>query len=130
MIVDLATQSEVHRSVETDVLIVGAGIAGLILANRLRHEKKRVTVLESGGLEQVDESHPLNRVVQLGDAYSGATHGRFRCLGGTSTRWGGALIPFLDNDLSARPYLDLPAFPVSMDAVRPYLDSVEQLFGI
>ena len=130
MITDLASQPNAHQTVETDVLIIGAGIAELILADRLRRNKKRVVVLESGALEQVGETHPLNRVVQLGDAYSGATRGRFRCLGGTSTRWGGALIPFLSSDLSDRPYLDLPAFPVSMDAIRPYLGALEKLFGI
>jgi choline dehydrogenase-like flavoprotein len=130
VIADLATQPNSHQAVDTDVLIIGAGIAGLVLADRLRRKKIRVAVLESGGLEQAEESHPLNRVVQLGDAYSGAISGRFRCLGGTSTRWGGALIPFLANDFSERPYLDLPAFPVGMDAIRPYLSEVEKLFGI
>jgi choline dehydrogenase-like flavoprotein len=129
LITDLATQPEAHQTAEADVLIIGAGIAGLILANRLRRNKIRVAIMESGGL-QAEETHPLNRVVQLGDAYSGATQGRFRCLGGTSTRWGGALSPFLENDLSERPYLDLPAFPVGMDIIRPYLGAVEELFGI
>src|SRR5579863_4870131 len=95
---DLASQLEARRDVETDVAIVGAGIAGLLLATRLRRHGLRVTVLESGGFEQNGETHPLNRVVQTGDAYSGATRGRFRCLGGTSTRWGGALLPYLTND--------------------------------
>jgi choline dehydrogenase-like flavoprotein len=120
VITDLATQPNAHQTVETDVLIIGAGIAGLVLADRLRRKKTRVVVLESGGLEQAGDTHPLNRVVQLGDAYAG----------GTSTRWGGALIPFLENDLSDRPYLDLPAFPAGMDTIRPYLGAVEELFGI
>jgi GMC oxidoreductase/FAD binding domain len=130
VITDLATQPDVHQKIETDVLVIGAGVAGLILANRLRQKNKRVVVLESGAAKQTEETHPLNRIVQLGEAYSGATRGRFRCLGGTSTRWGGALIPFLPNDLSARPYVGLPASPVSVDALRPYLHAVEELFGV
>ena len=130
MIVDLATQQGVSRDLETDVLIIGAGIAGLILAARLRDRNIRVVVLESGGREQAGETHPLNRVVQLGDAYSGATQGRFRCLGGTSTRWGGALIPFTKHDLDARPYLGLPVFPVEIEDLRRYLAQVEALFGL
>src|SRR5580704_9439507 len=86
--------------------------------------------MESGGREQATETHPLNHVIQLGDAYSGAAYGRFRCLGGTSTRWGGALIPFVEHDLRARPYLGLSAFPVGMEAIRPYLVEVESLFGL
>lgn len=128
MLVDLAEQTETRRSIEADVLIVGAGIAGLVLATRLR--KMKVVVLESGAREQAAEIHPLNRVVQLGDKYCGASEGRFRCLGGTSTRWGGALIPFIDHDLSPRPYIGLQGFPIELKEIRPYLAKVEELFGL
>jgi choline dehydrogenase-like flavoprotein len=129
MIVDLAVH---HRSLilATSVLIVGAGIAGLLLAAKLRQYGVRVVVLESGGREQKEETHPLNRIVTAGDQYHGALHGRFRCLGGTSTRWGGALIPFLAEDLCARPHIGLPAWVVNIDAVEPYLVEIEKLFGV
>jgi choline dehydrogenase-like flavoprotein len=130
LIVDLAAGHAEKQSRETDVLILGAGVAGLVLASRLRSMKIRVTVLESGGREQTADTHPLNRAVQLGDAYSGATRGRFRCLGGTSTRWGGALIPFAAGDLAARPHLGLEGFPIGVDAVLPYLAEVERLFQV
>jgi choline dehydrogenase-like flavoprotein len=129
MIIDLA-QNNAAAALDTDVLIIGGGIAGLLLATRLRNNRIRVTLFESGGREQRDEVHPLNRVVLLADKYKGATHGRFRCLGGTSTRWGGALIPFLEQDLSARPYLGLPAWPITLQALRPYLTDLEKLFGV
>jgi len=129
MIVDLARQ-DTDRSLASEVLVVGGGIAGLLLANKLREYRIRVVVLESGAREQAEEVHPLNRVVQLGNQYRGATHGRFRCLGGTSTRWGGALIAFLDQDLGPRPHLGLPAWPIGMEAVRPYVTYVESQFGV
>jgi choline dehydrogenase-like flavoprotein len=130
LITDLATQPNTHRTAETDVLIVGAGIAGLVLAANLRRRKVRVIIMESGGLEQDAEVHPLNRTVQLGENYYGGDRGRFRCLGGTSTRWGGALLPFQQSDLSARPYLDLPAFPVPKDELLAYLGALERDFGV
>ena len=130
MIVDLANQAIDHRNIETDVLIVGAGIAGLVLADRLRRKNVRVTILESGGRDPSTDGDPLNQVIQLGDPYTGATQGRSRCLGGTSTMWGGALLPFLTNDLAARPYLGLPAFPVRMEELAPYLPEVDKLFGL
>jgi choline dehydrogenase-like flavoprotein len=81
-------------------------------------------------LEQREETHPLNEVVQLGSNYRGATNGRFRCLGGTSTRWGGALLPFLPEDLLARPQVDLEAWPVSLTELAPFLAQIEALFGL
>ena len=129
MIIDLA-ERDVDTSLVTDVLVIGAGIAGLLLADRLRHLGVRVAVIESGGREQVEETHPSNQVVLLGDRYKGATHGRFRCIGGTSTRWGGALLPFREEDLAARPHIGFPAWPVGMGTVRPYLADIEALFGV
>ena len=129
MIRDLASE-ERDVYLTTDVLVVGGGIAGLLLATKLRDHKCQTVVIESGGREQREETHPLNRVIQLGNPYRGAMHGRFRCLGGTSTRWGGALIPFLPEDFFARSYLGVSAWPVGIDAVLPYLSEVEALFGV
>src|SRR5262245_53729731 len=129
MIIDLA-ERDTDTSVTTDVLIIGGGIAGLLLAAKLRDYRLRVAILESGGREQEEEIHPLNRVVFMADHYDGALRGRFRCLGGTSTRWGGALIPFLPEDLAARPYLGLAGWPIGIEVVEPYLSDIEALFGV
>ena len=129
MIIDLAAR-DADTSLATDVLIIGGGIAGLLLGAKLRDHGVRVVVFESGGHEQKEETHPLNRTVLLADQYRGALHGRFRCLGGTSTRWGGALIPFLAEDLAARPYLGLLAWPIGIEAVEPYLADIEAQFGV
>lgn len=122
MIRDLSTSGNVERF--ADVLVVGAGTAGLLIACELARRGKRVVCLESGAREQAEDTHELNAVEQLGQTYSGAEHGRFRCLGGTSTRWGGALIPFLAADMVQG------AWPVAWDDLAPYLTQLEQRFGL
>ena len=128
MIIDLA-KCESDNSCDVDVAIIGAGIAGLTLADRLRRNGLRVAVVESGGRDHEIDVHPLNQVVQAGDPYHGWAR-RSRCLGGTSTQWGGALIPYVNHDLQARPYLDLPGFPGDSIEVGSYLPEVEKLFGV
>ena len=122
MIRDLLGTGE--HALSADVLIVGAGTAGLVMATRLAARGKKVVCLESGGREQASDNHELNEVEQVGAPYSGAEHGRFRCLGGSSTRWGGALIPFQAADLTAGHW------PLDWDVLSPYLEQVERLFGL
>lgn len=106
-----------------DVAIVGAGIAGLIMAARLADAGLKVAVLEAGARKQEGEEHALNEVVFKASVYHGASAGRFRCLGGTSTRWGGALLPFLGGDHDHR-------WPVGEAELAPYVKEAEAVFGL
>lgn len=122
MIHDLVGQGDLSRS--CDVLVIGGGTAGLVIANFLARSGVSTICLESGGLQQAEESHPLNEVVQTGTPYAGAERGRFRCLGGTSTRWGGALIPFAAADL------DAARWPLSMNDLAVWVQEVEKVFKL
>ena len=110
------------------VCIIGAGIAGLLLAWRLRAQGMRVIVLESGHKEKSEAVDALNAAIQLAQVYSGATLGRFRGLGGTSSQWGGQLIPMRPEDMAARPYVGIPAWPVQPQALMRHLIEIEKLF--
>lgn len=106
------------------ILIIGGGTAGLTMAEALCGRGLKVICLESGGTTQDGDTHPLNAVEQTGVAYAGAESGRFRCIGGTSTRWGGALIPFQPADMIGGNW------PVSAEELSPYVDRVEALFDL
>ena len=121
------TGEETDRTVEADILVIGGGIAGLLIATRAAERGKHVVILESGGEHQAEETHPLNEVVHLRSVYDGAASGRFRCIGGTSTRWGGAMIPFLKADLEQA---DERAWPLSHAELMAYRREVETLFGL
>lgn len=129
MIRDLHTSAAVGL-VQADVVVVGAGVAGLIVASRLARRGLRVVVLESGALRQQDETHPLNATEQVGQYYKGADVGRFRCLGGTSTRWGGALVPFREEDCRFHPSGWDAAWLGVDSEFRAYLDEAEALFAL
>lgn len=130
MIRDLAGLPGLVQELSSDVLVIGGGIAGLLAATRLSRAGRRVVVVESGGLRQLNETHPLNRVEQLGDVYAGAESGRFRCLGGTSTRWGGAMLPFQAADLTLNPSGWGIEWPIALNTLTRYQGDIERLFAV
>lgn len=115
---------------QADVIVVGAGLAGLFLADALAARGLHVLVLESGSETQEADTHPLNAVVQEGAHYMGAEHGRFRCLGGTSTRWGGALLPYLPEDLGPHPCRWHAGWGIGSEALNATLPVIEEAFGV
>lgn len=121
MIVDLAGSGE--RELDADFLVIGGGTVGLPVSLGLAADA-RVVCVESGGAVQDGDTHPLNEVIFRADNYKGASAGRFRCLGGASTRWGGALLPFQDADLSDA------GWPISSAELAPYVADVEALFSL
>ena len=84
---------------KTDVVIIGSGPSGLLIASILEKKGFKIIVLESGSFQSNSLTDKLNKVVCKKSPYSGATLGRTRCLGGTSTIWGGAMRPNLSADL-------------------------------
>jgi choline dehydrogenase-like flavoprotein len=121
MIATLRDDDRAERSV--DVLVIGAGPVGLVTAVTMAQRGLSVLCLESGGMQQDADEHPLNEVIHTGLHYDGAAHGRFRCLGGTSTRWGGAMIPLQHADVEHADW------PIAHDDIVRFLPDVEALSG-
>lgn len=123
-------QTSVEQPMQSQVIIVGAGLAGLFLADALASRGLHVIVLESGAETQETETHPLNFAELEGDRYMGAEHGRFRCLGGTSTRWGGALLPYLPGDLDPHPCGWHEGWGILPEEMDRTLAAAEVAFGV
>ncbi|HEV2630193.1 MAG TPA: GMC family oxidoreductase [Pseudolabrys sp.] len=130
MLLDLNITEAGKQTVSADVAVIGAGLAGLLLATQLAQTGLRVVVLESGARTQEEDRHALNEVVQAAQIYGGAEDGRFRCLGGTSTRWGGAMLPFESADLTAHPPGWDVDWPLQLQELSAYFDRVERLFAL
>jgi choline dehydrogenase-like flavoprotein len=129
MICDLNEQLSETHTIDAGVLIIGAGIAGLVTAVKLHERGVRSVVVESGGRVQESDSHALNRVEQTGQIYAGAEH-RFRCLGGTSSRWGGAMIPLLPEDMDIHTAGWAPPWHVPYERIMAQLPDIERKFGL
>jgi choline dehydrogenase-like flavoprotein len=108
-----------------DVVVIGGGTVGLPFSHWVSQNRRlQIACLESGRENDFPEIHPLNLAEHSESTYLGAAEGRFRCLGGTSTRWGGALIPYQAADLE---HSDWPMRP---EELNKYIAPVESLFSL
>ena len=129
MLIDLETSTG-ERSYSSDVCILGAGVAGLILATRLAAQGLKVDLLEAGGLSLEPRSQALYQAEMAGTQHTGASEGRFRIFGGSSTRWGGQLLPYTEDIF--RPARGMPSapWPIAPEAIQPYYPEVLRIMGL
>jgi len=78
---------------EVDLCIVGAGPAGITIANAFACTGYQVCLLESGGLTCEDESQRLLEGESVGEPGLHPAHSRLRAYGGSCRLWGAAACP-------------------------------------
>ena len=108
-----------------DVVIVGAGTAGLFLARELARRGRTVLLLEAGGATPTSAPNRQTSI-QLGRGHRGIFEGRAIGLGGTSTLWGGQLAEFdpADFDRAYAPW------PFGLDQLAPWYAHVHAALGV
>jgi choline dehydrogenase-like flavoprotein len=122
MEIDLATVEAPVEVVPSQVCVVGAGIAGLVLARKLALAGVDVVVLEAGGRSIEDAGQRLFAEAELkGQPHVGTTEGRFRVFGGTSLRWGGQVLSMSR---------DAEAWVVGAEELRPFVAEAEGLLAV
>jgi choline dehydrogenase-like flavoprotein len=114
---------------ESDVCIIGAGIAGLILARKMAARGKVVHLLEAGGVEEEPRSQELYRGEMMGTFHRGTTEGRFRTFGGSSTHWAAQLLPYPDEVFEARQAVDRVGWPISGADLAGYYPEIHEIMG-
>ena len=92
-------ESNSSQAIQANICIIGAGAAGLYLASELAKQSLDVVIIEAGPISALSTSKiGFDPIFELDD-YPAATLGRYFGLGGSTTRWGGALIPHSFHDL-------------------------------
>jgi choline dehydrogenase-like flavoprotein len=123
-------QSQAKKSFHSTVCIVGGGIAGLILATRLADRGIDVHLLEAGGLEFEQRSQDLYKSEMSAGNHRGSNEGRFRTFGGSSTQWGGQLLPFTPDIFDPPPGSPSIAWPIQESDLAPYYSDVQTILGV
>lgn len=112
---------EPHR-IDTDVAVVGAGPAGIIVALELARAGHRVTLVESGGSRADAWAQALGDTVGGDSRHVEMSLATRRQLGGASNMWGGRCVPFDPVDFESRPVAGDASWPLSYGEVSPYFE--------
>jgi choline dehydrogenase-like flavoprotein len=117
MIVDLTQERRTDLG-PYDVCIIGAGPAGLVLAAELSDAGMSICVIESGGKQKQTSADELRALDYEGIRIKECS--RERIVGGASSTWSGLSAPLDPVDMSDRPFLEVPGWPISYRDLTPY----------
>lgn len=129
MIRDLA-EGGVEPRLDSSVCVVGAGAVGLSLATALARKGVDVVLLEGGGSAFEGRSQALQRGESIGHPFSSIDMGRYRILGGTTTLWGGQVLPFDGFVTSERPWLGHGRWPIPVEELQRYFRRAYSHIGL
>ena len=112
---------DIGGKLEADVTIIGAGAAGITLANALERQRRNVVLLESG----FETSDPIAQSLYAGRISGWATEpldiSRLRMFGGSTNHWAGWCRPLERIDFET-----YDGWPFEFEALEPhYQDAAE-----
>jgi len=126
MFIDCHALPDGHR-IEADLVIIGAGPAGITLARELDGSGIRVALLEAGGMQPSRESQELYDGDIVGWPVADLRIVRLRYFGGTSNHWTGFCGPYQRIDFEARKGIPYGEWPVSKDDLDPYYERAQAI---
>jgi choline dehydrogenase-like flavoprotein len=138
MIIDSRTLTH-NTTIETDICIVGAGVAGITLAHEFIGKKLRVVLLESGDLEPDRMTQSLYWGQNVGQKYYQLDTARARFFGGSSNCWhiplgngqlGVRLRPLDSFDFEVRDWIPYSGWPFNKKHLDPFYQRAQEICKI
>lgn len=114
------TTSDKDIRFEADIVIVGAGAAGITLARKLKPTGASILLVESGGADYNKAVQDLYNGQNTGEDYYDLRESRLRFFGGTTAIWGGRCAQLDEIDFEKRSWVDHSGWPVSKNDLAPY----------
>ncbi|MXO60741.1 hypothetical protein GRI89_14455 [Altererythrobacter salegens] len=114
-----------------DIVVIGAGAAGIAIAREFAGRSERVIVLEAGDADFDEQYQDFTKGSASGAPYFALHESRYRMLGGSTFRWGARTAPFKPHDFSERPWIDkTKGWPIPLDEITPFYDRVFQMVAV
>ncbi len=128
LILDLESP-DAPDSFDADLCIIGAGPAGLTVAQELAGLPCSVLLLESGGIDHEPETQALCAGEITGIGYSlDAT--RLRRFGGTTNHWEGRSLPLSPIDFESRNWVPLSGWPFPSTELDRYYERAHPMLAL
>jgi len=106
---------------DADIVIIGAGAAGITIARHFAGKSKRVIVLESGGVAYDDKIQSLYQGSRAGiDVGPPLDASRLRFFGGSTNHWTGWCRPLEPSDFEKRSDWPESGWPIRRTDLDPY----------
>jgi len=116
--------------IEADICVVGAGAAGITLAQEFIGSSVTVCVLESGGLDFGWQTQSLYTGANVGLRYFDLDVCQIRYFGGNTNAWGGWCRPLDPIDFSQRSWVANSGWPFPAAELRSYYREAHALCQI
>ncbi len=121
MLIDARTVPPETR-IETDLCIIGGGVAGITLSRALSGAPFRICLLESGGFDLEYDAQELYAGQTTGLPYTALNAARLRYFGGTSNHWAGWCRPLDPFDFEPHEWIPYSGWPFGRAELDPYYD--------
>ena len=128
--IDFNKQAINYLDYPFDFTVIGAGVAGILLAIKLMEKGKKVLVIESGHFQEDEQRQVLNEAEQTGKIVENVIIGRKRAVGGTSIAWGGQSLPFTQLDFEEKEWITDSGWPIKLSDLMSYYPIANRFLGI
>lgn len=119
-----------ESSLESEVVVVGAGAAGITLALELARLGREVLLVEGGGRDPDAAIQALHEIEAVGRPMRPGYLPRVRQLGGTCNLWAGRAMRLAPEDLEARPAVPQGAWPIAYAELEALYPEAERILGL
>jgi choline dehydrogenase-like flavoprotein len=119
LIVDARSLAD-GATIRADIVIVGGGPAGIVLALELTAKGANVCLIEAGGQGYDRNTQDLAMGIVLGDPYPPLRDTRLMALGGSSQVWAGWCRTLDPIDFATRAAIEHSGWPIDRETLLPF----------
>ena len=103
-----------------DICVIGAGAAGMAIAEYFMDKNVKVLVIESGNFKFNQNIQNYYEIENVGLKFDGGFGGRFRTMGGSTTKWGGQALPLTKLDFKPKNWIKNTGWPIQKEDLGAY----------